>query len=155
MEMQLNRNYVPFPLVWLHEEEENTTNRRCIALYPPCTLCVPFTQRPHTLKISSIDVTYPLMPNQITRDNLGVFSPYLKWDQWSPQCFPLLLWKEYFTLLRSSTTLIQRRSHFPYETCIVSRHPTLNYFKITLLPSMHITSHPHHNHSLYQHHWRP
>lgn len=37
--------------------------------------------------------------------------------------------------------------HFSMRPCIVSRHPTLNYFKITLLLSMHITSHPHHNQS--------
>lgn len=35
----------------------------------------------------------------------------------------------------------------PMRPCIVSRHPTLNYFKITLLLSMHIISHLHHNYS--------
>ena len=37
--------------------------------------------------------------------------------------------------------------YFSMRPCIVSRYPPLNYFKITLLLSMHIISHLHHNQS--------
>lgn len=122
------------------KKEENTT-RKCIALYLLCTLCVPFAQRHYTFKISSLDTTYPLKPNQIERDNPGVFFSLSQVRLMTVLVSPSFTTvEEYFTLLRSPTTYTQSFHPLLCEVYICSRHLPFNYLKTALLLSIHTPS---------------